>query len=540
MFSRRASSVLPPLLLAVVSQVAYGLAVTPGGGVSWRNFGQGTGCGKQSAGGDSLLTGSITNGTSLTACQVICEEQLGSACSGVEYLADAAACRLFSTPFRHTHVVKHRECALVSRDVPVEVYVMLPLDAISEDGHVKDPVGLNAMFDKMEEARIDGIMTDVWWGLTEKQPRNYTFDGYRELFDMARARTWKVQVVASFHQCGGNVGDNCYIPLPTFVREEADLWYTDAQGVQNPEYISLFADDVRVDDRTPMDMYRDWMEAFSEAFGSDLGSLITELMVGMGPCGELRYPSYPLDRWNYCGIGQFQAFDVHALADLRLHANASGHPDWVSPPLTASAGDYNSAPSETHFFTSGFQTGYGRFFLEWYSGALKQHGRRLLAHANAVMAGRVAISGKVAGIHWWYDTDSHAAEVTAGYYNTNFHNAYLELAKVFAEEGVGMDFTCLEMRNIEQKATCKSNPEGLVRQSIDAAAQAQIPFGGENALENFGEPAFEQVASYKPSLEQFTFLRLSPRLVQPGALQRFADMVETFHEPETEPHALFP
>lgn len=35
--------------------------------------------------------------------------------------------------------------------------------------------------------------------------------------------------------------------------------------------------------------------------------LITDIEVGLGPAGELRYPSYPLSqRWVFPGIGEFQ------------------------------------------------------------------------------------------------------------------------------------------------------------------------------------------------------------------------------------------
>ena len=35
--------------------------------------------------------------------------------------------------------------------------------------------------------------------------------------------------------------------------------------------------------------------------------LISEIEVGLGPCGELRYPSYPAKHgWKYPGIGEFQ------------------------------------------------------------------------------------------------------------------------------------------------------------------------------------------------------------------------------------------
>lgn len=37
--------------------------------------------------------------------------------------------------------------------------------------------------------------------------------------------------------------------------------------------------------------------------------IISEIEVGLGPCGELRYPSYPAKHcWRYPGIGEFQVF----------------------------------------------------------------------------------------------------------------------------------------------------------------------------------------------------------------------------------------
>eukprot|EP00955_Chlamydomonas_euryale_P004439 47306-Chlamydomonas_euryale.AAC.1 len=34
------------------------------------------------------------------------------------------------------------------------------------------------------------------------------------------------------------------------------------------------------------------MAAFADSFRDDLGCLVEEVVVGTGPCGELRYPSY--------------------------------------------------------------------------------------------------------------------------------------------------------------------------------------------------------------------------------------------------------
>ena len=223
--------------------------------------------------------------------------------------------------------------------------------------------------------------------------------------------------------------------------------------------------------RTPIDVYQDFMQAFASKFAKYLqDGTITEIQVGMGPAGELRYPSYQLDRWQFCGVGAFQCYDDNALADLAKAAAAAGNPDWGHGGPN-NAGDYNSRPSNTQFFSTGgynnFQSDYGQFFLGWYSGALKDHGNRVLGAAASVFSAYsgVAIAGKISGIHWWYKDISHAAELTAGYFNTDNHNAYQEIAEdVFAKHGAVIDFTCLEMRDNEQPSDCDCGPYELVQQ----------------------------------------------------------------------------
>lgn len=61
---------------------------------------------------------------------------------------------------------------------------------------------------------------------------------------------------------------------------------------------------------------------FMHSFKKDLGEFIkdgtiTEVEVGLGPCGELRYPSYPETQgWQYPGTGEFQ---VNLQAAIRYY-----------------------------------------------------------------------------------------------------------------------------------------------------------------------------------------------------------------------------
>jgi hypothetical protein len=88
-----------------------------------------------------------------------------------------------------------------------------------------------------------------------------------------------------------------------------------------------------------------------------------------------------------------------------------------------------------NFFVSYFVTLWSPLLsLQWYSQALVKHGDRMMAAACKAFygpesleapkrkqkAGEVKVSLKCAGIHWWYKSRSHGAELTAGYYNTRY------------------------------------------------------------------------------------------------------------------------
>ena len=269
----------------------------------------------------------------------------------------------------------------------------------------------------------------------------------------------KVQAVMSFHAAGGNVGDNVNIPLPDWVlqvgEEHPDIFYTDASGNRNPECLSLGCDDELVlEGRSPVRAYRDFVEAFLLACEGYLGWVVSEVTVGLGPAGEMRYPSYPEGdgRWRFPGIGEFQCYDAYMLQDLKEKAKEVGHPEWGHGGPHDS-GNYTKCPWETGFFhpqSGSYKTDYGNFFLEWYSDSLIAHGDRVLTSISEVVRDHcrwkdqmaiecsredgtklvrpieeVKVGIKLAGVHWWYKSSSHAGELTAGYYNTRHRNGYV-------------------------------------------------------------------------------------------------------------------
>ncbi|CAK9329245.1 unnamed protein product [Citrullus colocynthis] len=423
----------------------------------------------------------------------------------------------------------------------VPVFVMMPLDSVKMENKVNRRKTVEVSFQAMKGAGVEGVMVDVWWGLVEKErPSEYNFGGYEELLAMAAKFGLKVQAVMSFHQCGGNVGDSCIIPLPKWVvkemQKDPDLAYTDQWGRRNFEYVSLGCDNLPVlKGRTPVQCYADFMRAFKQNFNHLLGNTIVEIQVGMGPAGELRYPSYPEQNgtWRFPGIGAFQCFDKYMLSSLKAAANAAGKPEWGSTGPT-DAGHYNNWPEDTRFFKKeggGWNSSYGEFFLSWYSQILLDHGDTILSHASSIFKpSSVKISVKIAGIHWHYGTRSHAPELTAGYYNTRYRDGYTPMARMLARHGAIFNFTCIEMHDHEQPQDAQCAPEKLFRQVKLATRKVQVPLAGENALPRYDEYAHKQIV--RASLLEgdremcaFTYLRMNTELFEEENWRRFVGFV---------------
>lgn len=72
-----------------------------------------------------------------------------------------------------------------------------------------------------------------------------------------------------------------------------------------------------------MQVYLDYMRSFHVEFDEFFqDGIISEIEIGLGPCGELRYPSYPAKHgWKYPGIGEFQV-SSQLLAMLSISVKA--------------------------------------------------------------------------------------------------------------------------------------------------------------------------------------------------------------------------
>ncbi|KAH3744116.1 Beta-amylase 3, chloroplastic [Pelomyxa schiedti] len=417
-----------------------------------------------------------------------------------------------------------------SSDGAVFLRVMAPLDAsVSADSADWTGASLKVLVDRLAasspRAAALGLSLDVWWGDCERRPGEYDFSRVaRAVRCAARGGAADVACIMSFHGCGMNVGDTVRVPLPTWLPplSNAGFYFVDAWGTADPECLSISADNLQVPVegtpaplwKTGLKMYSDFMQAFRDAMIEEglLGSVIKEVHVGLGPCGELRYPGYILDRWKYPGVGAFQAYDKVFL-EKAAAASVKIPPREAFSSAASIESPYSFAPENVAFFCEGWNCPPGQTFLKYYSRQLIDHGDNVLQAAVRVFAGtNVKLCAKLSGIHWLKKTASHAAELTAGY--THGYQPFLAMMQKL---GVGLIFTCFE-KTTELEAGCqeaRSDPDKLLSEIREAADSCGMKtFDAENALECYDQAAFDRIITnanhYKAGV--FTFLRLTPKL----------------------------
>lgn len=108
--------------------------------------------------------------------------------------------------------------------------------------------------------------------------------------------------------------------------------------------------------------------------------------------------------------------------------------------------------------------------------------------------GHLEVALKIAGIHWHYRTQSHAAELTAGYYNTAYHDGYAPLIQLCADFGAGVTLTCVEMCDAQHPSKALCSPEGLLYQVRRTASHLDVSLAGENALPCFSPGGVDSTA----------------------------------------------
>ncbi len=371
---------------------------------------------------------------------------------------------------------------------------------------------------------VDGVSTDVWWGLIEPNKGKFEWSYYDKLSDHITKAGLKWVPILSFHQCGGNVGDTVNMPIPGWTwgdiksktpsnHENAGMSKSE-QGNYSKEYIEVHADDVAIH------YYESVMREFQNHY-KDKAPQIGEINISLGPAGELRYPSYNSHDNNtgYPTRGAFQAYSENAKESFKDFAIAKYggieglRKAWGIEKLER---DGISPPSDAEGFLQRgdhFKLQYGRDFIDWYNQSLIDHGARVMSKAlqvfgdqNAPFSG-IDLGAKVPGVHWragekfgdYVQLGDRLAEITAGLIRTSRNDwnsdadgrGYRPILAMFREinpsiPGQGTrivpSFTCLEIPDGDNGPAIRALPQSLAKWVGMEAQKQRLWLRAENAL----------------------------------------------------------
>lgn len=110
-------------------------------------------------------------------------------------------------------------------------------------------------------------------------------------------------------------------------------------------------------------------------------------------------------------------------------------------------------------------------FVKFYSPNLYHECRltleNYLSNCFILSACYILIAEQLSGIHWWYKTASHAAELTGGFYNPCNRDGYAAIVAMLKKHGAVLNFTSAEQRVLDRREgfpEAFSDPEGLAWQ----------------------------------------------------------------------------
>lgn len=430
--------------------------------------------------------------------------------------------------------------------------VMAPLEVLDWNAFDQQLTTAKAM-------GVNAVSVDIWWGKVE--------GGGDQIFDWSYYDTFVQHVenaglhwvpIMSFHQCGGNVGDNCNIPIPGWIWSHysgvsaEDMRYRSEQNNDSVETVSLWKDALVVDE------YIEFMNAF-EAHFSSKAYMTDEINISMGPAGELRYPSYnghdtgtgyptrgAFQSYSNPAKASFIAWTINKYGSLVAINNAWGFSlsstAEIAPPQNANQFIANS---------DHFNMQYGRDFVRWYHNSLKLHGITMMDAAIAAFNGpfnNVELGYKIPGIHWQMGAQSgysRSAEIAAGLIPTDVdlnasatahgYDSIIGVASNYQSSGrhVVLHFTALEMDN-QNYSPQYSKAKDLVFWVAAGAADQNVSIKGENALaggvsSDTGWNNIENAFNYA-SYSGMTILRIGDVTNGGTGEYRFSNFIQNYHD----------
>ncbi|XP_075521665.1 inactive beta-amylase 9-like [Primulina tabacum] len=430
----------------------------------------------------------------------------------------------------------------ISRTVPVDglkLYVGLPLDTVSNCNTINHTRAIATGLKALKLLGIDGVELPVYWGVAEKEAMGkYQWTSYLTVVEMVQELGLKLHVSLCFHS-----SEEHKIQLPEWVsrvgESEPGIYFTDRSGLQYKNCLSLAVDDLPVlDGKTPVEVYEAFCNNFKSTFSGFLGSTITAISIGLGPEGELRYPSHH-HSVNSNGAGEFQCYDKFMLRDLKHHAEMHGNPLWgLGGPHDSPSYNYHNPISRGFFMENGgsWESLYGDFFLCWYSNLLVSHGDRILSLAASTFKDMpITISGKVPLTHSWYRSRSHPSELAAGFYNTENRGGYNAIAEIFSRNSCKMILPGMDLSDDHQSAASLSSPEMLLKQITSSCRDHGVKISGQNSSALGDSSGFEQIKKVlldeNVATDLFTYQRMGAYFFSPQHFPLFTQFTRCLKQP---------
>ncbi|BDC99855.1 family 14 glycosylhydrolase [Persicobacter psychrovividus] len=296
----------------------------------------------------------------------------------------------------------------------------------------------------LAEMGVDAVIVPISWASVEPEAKvdlkdpnaeiTFNWSYYKKIAEILRDNRIGFVPEFCFHfQSATSESENFkYMqPIPEWVwgylmmqepglKRLSDLKYVSETGDACSEVLSLWVDDYAIP------LYRNVLKSFRENFRS-MGSQIPKIMIGMGPNGELRYPSFNNHDWGgYPNRGTLQCYSKPAFRSWQSWLlNNYGSLEAVNQVYGSDWENWAAVqlPDESHDIFDEkryLATQYGQDFSSWYSGELVRHGRRMLEMAFDVFRdepfNKCKIGFRLPAVHWKI-SDMHmprAAEITAG------------------------------------------------------------------------------------------------------------------------------
>lgn len=393
--------------------------------------------------------------------------------------------------------------SFASPNKPISFHALAPLDIRTEpEWH-----DFEQQLAIAQEMGIDAIATDIWWGKVEAAgDQAFNWQYYDRMVDAIATANLHWIPLLSFHQCGGNVGDDCMIPIPKWIWTHfpevapETLKYISEQGNASSEVVALWADQFVIPE------YEEFMVAFRQHY-RDRAEIIDEIQISLGAASELRYPAYNAhDHYQYPHRGFFQADSNLARVSFRNYVrDRYGSLSKINQAWQTQLTSFQqiNPPQQPEKFVQQrdyIETQYGRDFIDWYNQSLIDHGQRMLTTANQALTGnfkQIPLGIKIPGIHWQIDHPKtpRIAEITTGLIptNLNFNHSstgygYFPILKVAKHlepsREVILHYTAVELSNGRDRAFgANSRAKDLVGWVATAANKLEISLKAENALQ---------------------------------------------------------